>query len=525
MAYDSVNKVITAPVSIYDVQRCLAKSANDLGTLCVADNINPWSRYKPVPFKDKLFFEDSIITLNSHSSWNDTPITTGYGFQNLPWYRGSLNYPVYNVPTISSYSEMFSGGVANPSSKWVYNRPNLSLNQPARMGDFIGYNHTAVCPLQAYTNYTPFKDDNNNVTLGKTHIDQYIYAGFNNLDNALNATLAKENGELSFTDIVGFMTNVNPAPLYLCIVINNVTQSIIRTYSKPTNILTTEGQSFKLKINNPSSIASGGVSHTVALNDVLEIGVYLSQTPDVEGIGKQLDLGFSLNTGDTAQYVCRTVTVGTPSIPIITKYRILYAITNFAYSAEGYLDELDPSFGGVLPVWINISESFTDSSNTAYQIEKGIADISSYITIQKLQIFNRENGLWEDTVQDDNMVFNLKSLVSVSANSYDTMFGYITLSSAQYTGTNLNTPFQISGSKDGDGACNYYTNQNDAENKTIGVPVACIPLPLPRTGQEFTQIDFQLGLQLELLSIAGGIENKTLEAAIQSGTSLIEVSN
>lgn len=511
--------------STTSIANTIGVGSNDVGTLCTSSKINMWSRYKPVPFLNKIRFEDTIITVNSHDSWADTPITTGSGAQNLPWYRGSSTNPIYSVPTITSYLEMFSSGVANPSSKWVYNRPNLSLNQPARMGDFIGYNHTAVCPLQAYTNYTPFKDDNNNVTLGKTHIDQYIYAGFNNLDNALNATLAKENGELSFTDIVGFMTNVSPAPLYLCIVINNVTQSIIRTYSKPTNILTTEGQSFKLKINNPSSIASGGVSHIVALNDVLEIGVYLSQTPDVEGIGKQLDLGFSLNTGDTAQYVCRTVTVGTPSIPIITRYRIVYSITNFAYSAEGYLDELDPSFGGVLPVWVNISESFTDSSNTAYQIQKGISNLSSYITIQKLQIFNRENGLWEDTVQDDNMVFNLKSLVSVSANSYDTMFGYITLSSAQYTGTNLNTPFQISGSKDGDGACNYYTNQNDAENKILGVPVACIPLPLPRTGQEFTQIDFQLGLQLELLSIAGGIENKTLEAALQSGTNLLTVSN
>lgn len=106
------------------------------------------------------------------------------------------------------------------------------------------------------------------------------------------------------------------------------------------------------------------------------------------------------------------------------------------------------------------------------------------------------------------------------------MFGYITLSSTQYTGTNLNTPFQISGSKDGDGACNYYTNQNDAENKTLGVPVACIPLPLQRAGQEsYTDIDFSLSLLPTLISDTGGILNKTLGAVAQSGTSLIQISN
>lgn len=523
MAYDINTKIISAPVSFNNVQTALSTSENGLKGLCTHANINMWSRYKPIPFKNKLFFEDNINTVNSHTSWNDTPITVGDGAQNLPWYRGSYNYPIYNVPTISSYSEMFLNGAANPSSKWVYNKPNSTLNQPYRLTDFAGYCHKAVCPIQAYTNYTPFTDDNNNVTLGKTHIDQYIYAGFNNLDNALNATLAKENGELSFTDIVGFMTNVSPAPLYLCIVINNVTQNITRSYSKATNILTAEGQSFQLQINNSSNIANGGVAHTVALNDVLEIGVYLSQTPNVESVGTQLNLGFSLNTSDIT-HVCRTVTVSTPKIPIVTKFRILYAITNYNYSAEGYLDELDPTFGGTLPVWINTSETFTDVTGTAYQIEKGLSDISAYLTIHKLQIYNYITKVWEDTAKDSNFVFKLDLLVRASSNTETQVFGNIVLHSNQYNGTSLNTPFAISGTKEG--SCNYYTSQLDAENKLYGTPIACIPLPLPRVGQEsFTLIDFLLSLNATLISDTNGIENKTLEAAIQSGTNLLTVSN
>lgn len=507
------------------IANTIGVGSNDVGTLCTSNKINPWSRYKPVPFKDKVVFEDTIITVNSHASWNDTPITTGDGAQNLPWYRGSYNYPLYSVPTITSYSDMFSGGTMNSSSKWIYNKPNLTLSQPARMGDFVGYNHTAICPLQAYTNYTPFTDSENNVTPNKTHIDKYIYAGFNNLDNALNDTLAKENGELSFNNIVGFMTAVVPAPLYLCIVIHNVTQNITRSYSKATNILTTEGQSFQLKIDDSSNIANGGIAHTVAIDDVLEIGVYLSQTPNSEGIGTPLNLGFSLNTDPiTAPHVCRTVTIGTASIPTTTQYRILYTINSFNYSSTSYLDEVDTGFSGALPTWINTSDTFADVTGVAYQVEKGVSNIATYLTIQKLQIYNYSTQTWEDTTKDSNFVFNLQVLVRASAISDDILFGYLILHSAQYTGVSMQSSFNISGNKVGN--CNYYVSQSDAENKLYGTPVAAIPLPLPRVGQgSYTDIDFTLSLFPTLVSDTGGITDKTLGAVAQSGTSTITLNN
>ena len=41
------NGKIAAPVSIYDVQQVIGNSSPDLGTLCVANSINKWARYKP----------------------------------------------------------------------------------------------------------------------------------------------------------------------------------------------------------------------------------------------------------------------------------------------------------------------------------------------------------------------------------------------------------------------------------------------------------------------------------------------
>ncbi len=43
------NGHITAPVSIYDVQRALGDSHNDIGNLCRSEKINVWARYRPIP--------------------------------------------------------------------------------------------------------------------------------------------------------------------------------------------------------------------------------------------------------------------------------------------------------------------------------------------------------------------------------------------------------------------------------------------------------------------------------------------
>jgi len=68
MAYDSSSQIVSAPVSIYDVQRALGKSSGDLGTLCQSSSINQWSKYKPVS-KNKI---DTTDEMNSDKTWKST---------------------------------------------------------------------------------------------------------------------------------------------------------------------------------------------------------------------------------------------------------------------------------------------------------------------------------------------------------------------------------------------------------------------------------------------------------------------
>jgi hypothetical protein len=44
MAYDPVSTIISAPVSIYDVQQCFGSGRNDVGGLIANVNINKWAK-------------------------------------------------------------------------------------------------------------------------------------------------------------------------------------------------------------------------------------------------------------------------------------------------------------------------------------------------------------------------------------------------------------------------------------------------------------------------------------------------
>ena len=74
MPYNSETGIISAPVSIDDVKRALGESSNDLATLCKSENINIWSKYKPISckgeFKEYPIREDSEeIVTSSYSKF------------------------------------------------------------------------------------------------------------------------------------------------------------------------------------------------------------------------------------------------------------------------------------------------------------------------------------------------------------------------------------------------------------------------------------------------------------------------
>ena len=88
------NGKIIAPVSIEDVKTILGESSNDLATLCKSENINIWSKYKPISckgdFKEYPIREDYEETVTSSYSYYTCAVRCG---MNIPidTYRNLYN--------------------------------------------------------------------------------------------------------------------------------------------------------------------------------------------------------------------------------------------------------------------------------------------------------------------------------------------------------------------------------------------------------------------------------------------------
>lgn len=198
MSYNSENGIISAPVSIDDVKRALGESSNDLATLCKSENINIWSKYKPISckgeFKEYPIREDSEeIVTSSYSSYTcvvrcgmNIPMDTyhnlrsnygGEGFaikacNNL--YKdnvyGNDGYIRDNTSTMASGKHFPKGGANSPyrlsdfrnySSKAISNVFLTSIPQFHIVEIYYSSTHKFNCILYKKTN----ADDNTNVTM------------------------------------------------------------------------------------------------------------------------------------------------------------------------------------------------------------------------------------------------------------------------------------------------------------------------------------------------------------------------
>lgn len=149
------NGIITAPVSIYDVQRAIGASSPDLGTLCKHANINKWAQFKSLRYT-------AIGTTDQFNS------TTGQWSANSTWWLGdftgerwgmrfSIDGGIGNISSRTSegktYREPTSGFFYNlmrDNLRWNYVKPQgieSSPYSPYRLTDFCLYNHAAKCPL------------------------------------------------------------------------------------------------------------------------------------------------------------------------------------------------------------------------------------------------------------------------------------------------------------------------------------------------------------------------------------------
>lgn len=155
MSYNSENGIISAPVSIDDVKQALGESSNDLATLCKSENINIWSKYKPISckgeFKDYPIREDSEeIVTSSYNKYTcvvrcgmNIPMDTyknlrnNYGGEGFA-INGCNNYYIDNV-----YGRV--GGIHGDTTTSVSGKhfPKGGANSPYRLSDFRNYNSKA----------------------------------------------------------------------------------------------------------------------------------------------------------------------------------------------------------------------------------------------------------------------------------------------------------------------------------------------------------------------------------------------
>lgn len=211
MSYNSETGIISAPVSIDDVKRALGESSNDLATLCKSENINIWSKYKPISckgeFKEYPIREDSDeIVTSSYSKYTcvvrcgmNIPMDTYKNLRNNYGGEGFAINGCYNLYIDNVYGRV--GSIHGDTSTSVSGKhfPKGGANSPYRLGDFRNYNSKAkinrfqtsireLSDIEIYYSSTPkfncvlYKnagvDDNTNVTMEDIITDLYLAWSF-----------------------------------------------------------------------------------------------------------------------------------------------------------------------------------------------------------------------------------------------------------------------------------------------------------------------------------------------------------
>lgn len=159
MSYNSNSGIISDPVSIDDVKQVLGESSNDLATLCKNENINIWSKYKPISckgdFKEYPIREDSDETVTSSFSKYTCVVRCGMNipidtYKNLRNNYGGESFAIKGCEYFYYDNVYGHNGVdkdastnshyANVSGKHF---PKGGTNSPYRLSDFRNYNSKA----------------------------------------------------------------------------------------------------------------------------------------------------------------------------------------------------------------------------------------------------------------------------------------------------------------------------------------------------------------------------------------------
>lgn len=155
MPYNSGNGIISAPVSIDDVKRALGESSNDLATLCKSENINIWSKYKPISckgdFKEYPIREDSEEIVTSSFSKYTCVVRCGMNipmdtYKNLRNNYGGEGFAINGCSNLYKDNVYGKNGYINDNTSTSVSGkhfPKGGVNSPYRLSDFRSYNSEA----------------------------------------------------------------------------------------------------------------------------------------------------------------------------------------------------------------------------------------------------------------------------------------------------------------------------------------------------------------------------------------------
>lgn len=202
MSYNSDSGIISAPVSIDDVKQALGENSNDLATLCKSENINIWSKYKPISckgdFTEYPIREDSDeIVTSSYSNYTcvvrcgmNIPMDTYKNLRNNYGGEGFAINGCYNLYIDNVYGNV--GGIHGDTTTMVSGKhfPKGGANSPYRLSDFRNYNSKA-------------KDNRCLTSLPQFHTGEVYYSSTPKLNCVLyKNTNVDDNTNLTMDDII-----------------------------------------------------------------------------------------------------------------------------------------------------------------------------------------------------------------------------------------------------------------------------------------------------------------------------------
>lgn len=258
-------------ITVSMVKNALGVSSTDVGALCKSENINCWSKKKPVILPNAAPDRDS-------DWWKSTDGNCGLS----PYLI--INYT--NIPNAYQLNDDNMNG-------WVYNKPYGTNVAPYRLADFGGYDHNANPPLRNF--WAPATQALNGGNFSCTCIQQVasntslIFSDFTSslkdyyfgayITNGTAKQIATSTSNLSnggstvnFT-MTGFSTGTWTA--YPFLAENKITQNGSMTansfYSVPMLVPTTItiiSSNITITITAVANYSSNTVSYTIKINNL-----------------------------------------------------------------------------------------------------------------------------------------------------------------------------------------------------------------------------------------------------------------